>query len=46
MKYQIDQLGRVWLDGGVIVADCGRPWDEYLEWVAAGNTAELIEIEP
>lgn len=46
MNYQKDQLGRIWLDGGVIIPNSSHMWDEYLEWVAAGNTAEEITLEP
>ena len=37
MKYEIDELGRVWENGGVLVENCGPPWDAYLEWIAKGN---------
>lgn len=37
MNYEKDNDGRIWENGGVLVPDCGRPWDEYLEWIAEGN---------
>lgn len=38
MNYEIDSLGRVWLNDGIIIENCGRAWDEYQAWIAEGNT--------
>jgi len=38
MNYEIDDNGTVWLNGGVVIPDCGHPWDTYQEWLAEGNT--------
>lgn len=37
MKYEIDEQGIIWLNDGVVVPDCGSPWDEYIGWCEEGN---------
>lgn len=43
MMYQVDNSGRVWLNDGVIVPECGTPWDDYQAWLQEGNTPETLE---
>ena len=37
MNYEIDEQDRVWLNDGIIIANCGKPWNDYQEWLAEGN---------
>ena len=45
MNYEIDQHGRIWLNGGVIIPESSHMWDDYLAWVAAGNKPKEVTAE-